>query len=182
MTNEKDWVNEVIRAAVQSDILSIWELNVIVQKLHAEHVPTLIKEPSDSNGFATWFEEVIADPRSYVLMVEQSGSIVGYLYAQEVKKEESWVRPELHYFMLHHIVVKPDHQKQGLGDGLMKALMAEAKKRGLKRIELDVWSFNHKAQKFFTRYGFVTFNQKMDIVLEEELRDSKNSMAPKKHE
>jgi len=156
----------MIRAANQSDIPSIWELNAIVQKLHAEHVPSLIKEPSDNSDFLAWFGEIIEDPNACVLIAEVSGSVAGYLYAQEVKKEASWVRPKLHYLMLHHIVIKPEHQRQGLGDGLMKALMAEAKKRGLKRIELDVWHFNRKAQKFFERYGFATFNQRMDVVIE----------------
>jgi ribosomal protein S18 acetylase RimI-like enzyme len=173
-------MKEMIRAANQSDVQSIWELNVIVQKLHAEHVPTLIKMPSDNSDFLAWVGGVILDPTAYVLIAELSGSVAGYLYAQEVKKDESWVRPELHYMMLHHIVIKPEHQRKGLGDSLMKALMEEASKRSLKRIELDVWHFNDKARKFFARYGFATFNKRMDVVLKEEAADSVNPTSSAK--
>jgi ribosomal protein S18 acetylase RimI-like enzyme len=36
-----------------------------------------------------------------------------------------------------------------------------AEQEGIRTIALDTWSFNRKAQKFFTNRGFETFNLRM---------------------
>jgi hypothetical protein len=40
---------------------------------------------------------------------------------------------------------------------------AEAAARKIDRIELDVWSLNGKAQRFFAQHGFAVFNQRMEV-------------------
>ena len=94
-------------------------------------------------------------------MAEVSGEVVGYIYAQEEEKRDSWVFQDRKVFLLHHIVVEPKHENQGIGQTMMDALTQEAKARGLGHLELEVWNFNSKAQSFFKKNGFGLLSLKM---------------------
>lgn len=155
----------MIRVATPQDIAAIGRLFQSVQDLHVAHVPTVFKKPSDDAALSTWLARVFADSKAYVLLAEESKEAVGYLYAQEVRKEEGVIQSALHYFSLEHIAVLPVFQRRGVGTALMKALLAEAKIRKISRIELAVWSFNWKAQRFFARHGFAVFNQRMEAFV-----------------
>jgi ribosomal protein S18 acetylase RimI-like enzyme len=96
-------------------------------------------------------------------LAEKDGEAVGYLFAQEVRREESLIRPALRWLILEHVAVAPSFQRQGVGTALMKALFVEASARKIDRIELEVWSFNGQAQRFFAQHGFAVFNQRMEV-------------------
>jgi len=157
----------MIRIAAQSDIANIARLNDGVQRLHAKHEPALFRQPTSAAAFIAWFEKAIREPTAFVLLAEESREAAGYLYANEVRKDETWVRPALHFFLIHHIVVAPAFQKRGVGGALMQAVIEEAKRRKISRVELDVWSFNEEAQRFFARFGFSAFNYRMHAFVTE---------------
>lgn len=65
---------------------------------------------------------------------------------------------ETHYLYIHHFVVHPDHQGQGLGRQLMDALQTlhgDAQKVGLL-----TRTYNLQAQNFYKRLGF---SQSVDV-------------------
>jgi GNAT superfamily N-acetyltransferase len=157
--------NRMIRLATSTDITGIARLNHAVQRLHAEKARSHFRLSSSDTSFIDWFKKASAEPTAYVLLAEESGDTVGYLYADEVQREKTWVRPAMRFFMLHHIAVAPAFQKRGVGGGLMQAFIAEARRRRIGRIELDVWSFNEKAQRFFARHGLSVFNCRMEALL-----------------
>jgi len=159
--------NEMIRIAAPSDIANIAQLNGAVQRVHADHAPALFRQPTSDAAFIAWFAEASRKPTAFVLLAEESCEATGYLFADEVRKEETWSRPALRYFLLHHIVVAPAFQKRGVGGALMQAFIDEAKKRKISRVELDVWSFNEKAPRFFSRFGFSAFNYRMQAFVAE---------------
>ena len=43
----------------------------------------------------------------------------------------------------------------GIGAALMEWALAEARRRGCDAVQLSVWAENHRAQRFYRRYGFV---------------------------
>ncbi|HMD54557.1 MAG TPA: GNAT family N-acetyltransferase [Phycisphaerae bacterium] len=155
----------MIRIATPQHIAAIARLFQSVQDLHVTHVPGMFKQPSDDAVLAAWLARVFTDSSAYVLLAEESEKAVGYLYAKEVRKEENVIKPALHYFSLEHIAVLPAFQRRGVGTELMRALLAEMEIRKISRIELAVWSFNGKAQRFFARHGFAVFNQWMETFV-----------------
>lgn len=157
----------MIRPAVTSDLESIAQLNLLVHELHAGNVPSRFKRPSGTEDFISWFGPVLQEPGSFIVVAEASREIAGYLYAKEEKKVESWVRPASHFFMLHHIAVDPEFQREGYGTRLMGSLFEEARKREIQKVELDVWTFNEKAHDFFSKFGFTAFSQKMDATIDQ---------------
>lgn len=167
----------MIRVATLSDVPAIAGLNHGVQQLHATQVPALFKKPTSDPLFIAWLADALTKPAAYVLLAEAEGKPVGYLYAEEIRKDESWIRPALHFLLLHHIAVDLTFQGRGFGDALLKEFFSEARRRNVTRVELDVWNFNEKAQRFFRKHGFSVFNQRMETFICEE-PNSERSAAP----
>ena len=56
---------------------------------------------------------------------------------------------------LHRIAVAADQRRHGLGAALVRALMAEARRRGCTRMLLEVEASNEAALALYGRLGFV---------------------------
>ena len=73
---------------------------------------------------------------------------VGYvaMYANDAQSRTAYVTL---------LAVRPGCQRMGIGEGLMKAAMALARRRGMKAVKLEVKKDNHKAIGLYERLGFV---------------------------
>ncbi len=152
-----------IRPATAEDAEAIAALNAEVQAMHAAALPHLFKEPG-RNGFSTTVaSEILAQPDSRVLVADEGGKAVGYLYAQVVRRPETPLRHALDLVYVHHIAVRRTHRRRGCGEALLQRALALAREEGIARLELDVWSFNAAARAFFRRQGFAAFNERMCI-------------------
>ncbi|MCE0499593.1 MAG: GNAT family N-acetyltransferase [Methylacidiphilales bacterium] len=155
----------MIRLATEADLPALMRLNAMVQELHARREPESFKILSDEAACIEWFRKILAEPANCVFVAEKDQSVIGYLFAQEVKREESWMRPPAHLFMLEHIAVAPEFQRKGYGHALMGRFFSEAKRRGIPRAEVVHWGFNDAAGRFFKRYGFTTLHLRLAAVV-----------------
>ena len=57
-------------------------------------------------------------------------------------------------------------RRMGVGRALMEGTKAECRKRGFKRIELDVWAFND-ALAFYEAEGFTIFRRFLEYEIED---------------
>jgi len=64
---------------------------------------------------------------------------------------------------VHHISVRPAHQRRGCGDALLAAIRDIARAEGIAKIALDVWSFNATAKAFFAAQGFAAENERLSM-------------------
>lgn len=55
-----------------------------------------------------------------------------------------------------NIAVHPDYRRQGLGERMMRELIARAAGRGARRMTLEVRASNVPAQRLYRKLGFVT--------------------------
>ena len=62
------------------------------------------------------------------------------------------------------IAVADDWQGQGIGTALISRVIMNAKVRGLSTIYLMVVQDNHRAIKFYKRYGFRAYEQEFDEI------------------
>ena len=106
---------QMIRKATSSDLGEISALARNLQEIHSVRVPSLFKPSDGDSEFLEWFENVIRDEKSFVIVAEEAGKIAGYLYACEVIKEESWVTHAQRNFYLHHIAVNLKKEIKGSG-------------------------------------------------------------------
>ena len=56
--------------------------------------------------------------------------------------------------------VLPQYQKMGLGRRLFTAVREETEKRGMERIDLEVYESNEKAERFYRKMGFALVEKK----------------------
>ncbi len=93
----------------------------------------------------------LADPYFAVRLAEAEGEPVGYakLGPPSLPFEPRGVSIELRQFYL----LGPWHGR-GISQALMEWVLAEAKARGAEDLYLSVFVDNHRARRFYVRYGF----------------------------
>ncbi|ROO91260.1 ribosomal-protein-alanine N-acetyltransferase [Actinocorallia herbida] len=91
-------------------------------------------------------EELAAMPgtRHYIVL-EENGSVVGYAGLAAVGGDGD----------VQTIGVSAASQGRGLGAALLTELLAEAVRRGCRRVFLEVRADNEPAQRLYERFGFV---------------------------
>lgn len=66
---------------------------------------------------------------------------------------------------LRRLYVLSGHQGRGIGTALMTAGLAHPQIRGADKITLDVWEHNHRARRFYERFGFeVTGRRSFEVA------------------
>ncbi len=93
----------------------------------------------------------LADPAFAVRLAEAEGEAVGYakLGPPSLPFEPRGVSVELRQFYL----LGP-WQGRGISQALMEWVLGEAKERGAEDLYLSVFVDNHRARRFYARYGF----------------------------
>jgi diamine N-acetyltransferase len=112
-----------------------------------EDLDTFLKSHAEER----WAAE-LADPEFTILVVEADGAAVAYakLGPPHLPFEPRGQAVELRQFY----IVK-HWQGRGLADDMMRWVIDEAEKRGGNDLYLSVFVDNHRARKFYERWGFV---------------------------
>ncbi len=94
----------------------------------------------------------LADPAFAIMVVEAEGEAVGYakIGPPHLPFEPRGVAVELRQFYL----TQP-FQGRGIADDMMRWVIDEAERRGGDDLYLSVFVDNHRAKKFYERWGFV---------------------------
>jgi ribosomal protein S18 acetylase RimI-like enzyme len=79
------------------------------------------------------------------ILAEREGAVVGFASAQQTFADE---------VELFTLFVHPDHQRDGVGTGLLEAVETSAREAGVDRLRTGVLSGNRVARAFFEGHGF----------------------------
>lgn len=82
--------------------------------------------------------------RFYIAHYSESKQIIGYIIY--------WIIEDL--IEIHHIAVKNEFQRRGVGSTLIRFLLADARKKKVKQIFLEVRQSNSVAIQFYDKFGF----------------------------
>lgn len=99
---------------------------------------------------ASWLEE-LTDARHVVRIAELGGRAVGYAKVGPLSLPFATDRPAAELDQLY--VLRP-WQGTGVARALMDWAMDEARGRGAREMILSVFVDNHRARRFYARYGF----------------------------
>ncbi len=149
-----------IRNASPADLEAIITLNASVQQKHAEALPDIFKAPTQSQQAKDAFRTFLADSTTLMLLAEEAQP-VGYLWAQFQNRPEGWARLGQRLLYIQHMAIAPPFRRKGAGGLLLAKAVDTARREGIKRVELDVWSFNSEAKRFYAKHGFEVFNERM---------------------
>jgi GNAT superfamily N-acetyltransferase len=140
-----------------ADVAALGELNAGVQELHARAQPATFRAP-DAAAAASYFRERLAAPNVLVLLAEEDGQELGYLYAEEQYRETDTFLRSSKMLYIHHLGIRVDRRRSGVGRILMAAAEQRAVSRGLDTLLLSTGSFNTDAQQFFARLGYEPYS------------------------
>ena len=150
----------IVREATEADADSISSLNSDVQAAHASAVPWLFKPAGPGTFAPDVVAELLDEPGNLVFIAEVESSPAGYVYAEIIDRPETSFNYAYQMIYIHHVSVHPTLRRQGVGRALLEAMHAEATKRDIRMISLDVWTFNDAARAFFSRSGFTAHSER----------------------
>ena len=154
----------MVRLAVPGDAEQINVLRKEVNDLHVAGRPRHFKD-----GFGPELRDhvyiYLAGGFGYAAVEEMDGQIVGMALVDYIDRPESPYRYAERFAHIAEICVDSAYRRQGVGKRLMDFVKADAKEKGLSRIELDVWAFND-ALAFYEAEGFTVFRRYLEFHLE----------------
>ena len=154
-------VDIIVRRAEADDAAVVASLNADVQAIHAQALPQRFKSPSPDAFSPEHAASLISDPDNLVYLAILDGEPVGYAYAEIAHRPETPFNYAFSMIHLHHISVRPQARRCGVGRALLASVRAEAEKAGIDLITLDVYMFNEAAREFFRREGFSPYVERM---------------------
>jgi GNAT superfamily N-acetyltransferase len=151
----------IVRRGTVADAELVSLLNADVQAIHAAALPWRFKPPGPGSFPPAEASALLAKPDHLVFIAELASEAVGYAYAEVVRQSETSFRYAYETMFVHHISVRPNHRRQGIGKSLLGAVHAAGQELGLALLALDVWSFNEDARAFFQQQGFASYIERM---------------------
>jgi ribosomal protein S18 acetylase RimI-like enzyme len=160
MSSDAPMTNNIRRAtAADAPVLSA--LNSDVQAIHAAALPWRFKPPGPETLPAAEASALITNPNHLVFIADVDGEPAGYAYAELISRPETSLHHAYKTVYLHHISVRPQYRRHGVGTDLMDAVRAAGRELGITLLALDVWTFNEGARAFFGRHGFKVYNERL---------------------
>lgn len=143
-----------IRNATRVDLPALGRLGATLMRTHYAFDPNRFLAPGDDpeSGYA-WFLETQLDLADVVVLVaEQDGQTVGYVYAG--LEPLSWKELRGPAGFIHDIVVDERARRSGVAKQLMTAAVEWLRANGAPRVMLWTAAQNEGAQKLFESLGF----------------------------
>lgn len=112
--------------------------------------------PEDLNSFLSAFtlsdwERQIGDPSFALRIAEADDQAVGYVKLGILKLPIEANGPAM---LLDQLYILKSHHGTGIAHALMDWSIEESRKRGARELYLTVYIDNHRARRFYDRYGF----------------------------
>ncbi len=103
-----------------------------------------------SFGIRDWKRQ-LRDPSFAVRIAEADGVPAGYVKIGPMKLP---IEPGCTSMLLDQLYVRAEHHGSGIGRELMDWAIDEARRREAQALYLTVFIENHRARRFYDRYGF----------------------------
>ena len=156
----------MVRLATEADLERINELRQQVNRLHVEGRPDIFR-PGFSDELRDYARTLISSPGHDILVCEREGEICGIACVDYVVKPESPYSRATRFYHVEELCVDAARRRQGVARELTDFMRADARRRGLDRIVLDVWEFNDEALAFYDAMGFRTFRRMLELRADE---------------
>jgi GNAT superfamily N-acetyltransferase len=142
-----------IRPATRADEAALGRYGAaLMRQHHASDPRRFILTDRPEAGYGRFLVSQLAEPDCAVLVAEESGEVVGYLFA--AIEGTSWRDLRGPCGFVHDVFVREDVRHKGAGRALLDAAVAWIRARGLSQVVLWSKSRNDVAQRLFAGIGF----------------------------
>jgi ribosomal protein S18 acetylase RimI-like enzyme len=144
----------IVRRANPADLPEIGRLGALLVKEHYDFDPQrfLAARPGTPEGYASFIGTQLEDQDKAVLVADNNGHVIGYVYAAVEGYNYMALRGPAG--VLHDIIVAPQHRGRGVGRLLLDTTLEFFRSRGVPRVVLSTAERNEAAQRLFASIGF----------------------------
>lgn len=154
----------MVRYATKEELGRVNVLREMVNGLHSSGRPDIFK-PVFSQELQDLVSILWETDRGDVIVVLRDDVICGYACVDYVDRPEAIYCFARRFYHINEFGVDESYRRQGVATELFDFLKAEASAKGFDKIELDVWSFNDDALKFYESLGFTTYKRFMEFTI-----------------
>ena len=151
-----------VRYARQEELERVNEMREMVNALHSEGRPDIFRKgfcPELQEQVYRQFEAENAD----VIVALADEKVCGFAIAQYIDRPESPYMCARRFYHIEEFGVDAAYRRKGVATALIGFCREEAARMRFPRIELDVWSFNEEAERFYEAAGFKTYRRYMEM-------------------
>jgi ribosomal protein S18 acetylase RimI-like enzyme len=112
--------------------------------------PSDLEEFLATNADSKW-QANLADPNVVIHVAEDGGELAGFVELAPKKLPYETDQPTIE---LRRLYLRSNAHGRGIADELMQWALREAARRGARELILSVFVDNHRARRFYERYGF----------------------------
>jgi len=151
-----------IEACKDAELLS--ELNEELQNLHHYLYPDQFKK-HNKEEIVPALRKMLSHENCHGYVAYVEGEVAGYIVVFVNQRPETAFQKEMLILHLDQIFVKEEMREHKVAEAFMKKLKSIAHEIGASRIQLDHWSANDRARRFFEKSGFTCYNERREYVL-----------------
>ena len=151
-----------IRPARREELARVNELRRQVNELHVAGRPAHFR-PGFNEELQSHIYERFESDDSGVIVALVDSEVAGFATVQYVHRPEGPYTLPLDYYHVEEFGVDAAHRRRGVATALVDYMKKDARERGFKRIDLDMWSFNEGALAFYEAAGFSTYRRYMEM-------------------
>ena len=144
----------VVRKAEPPDFDALGRLGAMLMRMHYAFDKQRFLEPHPGveRGYGSFLESFIDSADNRVFVAEESGTVIGYVYA--ALEPMSWKELRGPAGFIHDIAVTGESRRAGVGTKLMQTAIDWLRERGAPRVILWTAAPNQAAHTLFRELGF----------------------------
>ena len=143
----------IIRPATASDEEPLGRFGgALMRQHHAEDPRRFIQVEHPEAGYGEFLVSQISNPRTRVLVAEDAGAVIGYVFAGI--ESTNWMELRGPCGIVHDVYVDESARHRGAGRELLRAAIAWIRSKGRSQVVLLTKTRNERAQHLFTSLGF----------------------------
>lgn len=158
----------IVRTATLDDIGDIQRLYREVDRYHAELLPEVFQPVEGDARPADVVAKSITDEDADYLVASLFGEVVGFVNLWKRSYPSHPMFMPRQFAQVENAVVSAPYRGRGIGTALFDAAVAWAKEKGLRSVQLSVWTANERARRFYLERGFVPITEKLELDLSQE--------------
>ena len=151
-----------VRYAECTELDRVNELRQMVNALHAAGRPDIFR-PDFCEELRQSVYRAQEAPDADVIVACLDGVVCGFAVVQYMDRPASAYQCARRYYHIEEFGVDAAFRRRGVGAALIDFCRQEAARMQFARVELDVWSFNEDAQRFYEAIGFETYRRLMEL-------------------
>ncbi len=138
------------------------DLEAIVGMIQQDSFAYQREDPAAAGDYARAFDEIAASPENQLIVAERAGEIVGTLqitFIPGLSYQGGWRA------QVEAVRVRGDVRNLKIGTRMMEWVIARARERGCRLVQLTTNAARKDAQRFYARLGFQPSHVGMKLIL-----------------